>query len=107
MNLRKEDLEIKHVRGSGPGGQNRNKRWTGVRVTHLPTGVTVMATERRSQTQNLQAAMERLEERLRKLLTPRKRRLKTHKPKGVEERRLRAKKSHSEKKTRRMTKFEE
>ena len=54
------DLEITHVRGSGPGGQNRNKRMSGVRIVHLPTGIITTATERRSQAQNLSAAMERL-----------------------------------------------
>jgi len=34
---------------SGPGGQHRNKTESGVRLTHGPTGVTVSATERRSQ----------------------------------------------------------
>lgn len=52
------------MRGSGPGGQHRNKRFTGVRVVHLPTGITAIATERRSQAQNLDAALERLEAKL-------------------------------------------
>lgn len=58
--LREEDLEITHLKGSGPGGQNRNKRMSGVRIVHLPTGIVVVATERRSQAQNLDAARERL-----------------------------------------------
>ncbi len=55
-----KDVEISHLKGSGPGGQNRNKRFTGVRAVHLPTGITVTATERRSQEQNYSAALERL-----------------------------------------------
>lgn len=51
---------IEFLRGSGPGGQHRNKRDTGVRLTHRPSGLVVMATERRSQAQNLEAAFERL-----------------------------------------------
>lgn len=58
--LRDEELEISHLKGSGPGGQNRNKRMSGVRIVHLPTGIVVTATERRSQAQNLEAAKERL-----------------------------------------------
>lgn len=61
-----DDLEITHTKGSGPGGQNRNKRMSGVRVRHVPTGITVSATERRSQGQNLGAALERLDEKLEK-----------------------------------------
>ncbi len=61
-----DELEITHTKGSGPGGQNRNKRMSGVRVKHLPTGITVNATERRSQGQNLGAALERLDEKLEK-----------------------------------------
>lgn len=63
--VRLEDVLISHIKGSGPGGQNRNKRMSGVRVSHLPTGIVVVATERRSQKQNLEAALERLEERVR------------------------------------------
>lgn len=64
VQLREEDLEITHLKGSGPGGQNRNKRMSGVRIVHLPTGIVAMATERRSQAQNLEAAKERLIEKL-------------------------------------------
>ncbi len=63
---KENDLEITHTKGSGPGGQNRNKRMSGVRVRHVPTGITVNATERRSQGQNLSAALERLDGKLEK-----------------------------------------
>ena len=33
---------------SGPGGQHRNRTESGVRLTHRPTGIVVLATERRS-----------------------------------------------------------
>lgn len=52
---------VEFLRASGPGGQHRNKRDTGVRLTHLPSGIVVMATERRSQPQNLETAFLRLE----------------------------------------------
>lgn len=58
------DCDIDSFKGSGPGGQNRNKRETGVRLTHCPTGVVVMATERRSRLQNLEAAFARMAARL-------------------------------------------
>ena len=47
-------------RGSGPGGQHRNKVETAAFVTHLPTGVKATARERRSQAQNRHVAQQRL-----------------------------------------------
>ena len=52
--------EVKRLRRSGPGGQHRNKVETAVRLTHRPTGVTAMASERRSQSANLNRAVFRL-----------------------------------------------
>ena len=54
------DCEIKRTRGSGPGGQHRNKVETAVVVQHLPTGLRGEASERRSQLQNRQQAIFRL-----------------------------------------------
>lgn len=58
------DSDLEFFIASGPGGQNRNKVETGVRLTHRPSGIVVTATERRSQTQNREAAFERLAVRL-------------------------------------------
>ena len=46
------ESEVRFVRAGGPGGQHRNKTESGVRLLHLPSGTTVSATERRSQSQN-------------------------------------------------------
>ncbi len=58
------DSEISFFVAGGPGGQNRNKVATGVRLRHLPSGLVVTATERRSQAANREAAFERLARRL-------------------------------------------
>jgi hypothetical protein len=47
-------------RGSGPGGQKRNKTSNTVRLTHLPTGTQVTAGESRSQSENRKRAVRRL-----------------------------------------------
>ena len=51
------ELEFDYFRSSGAGGQNVNKVETGVRVKHLPTGITVDNTETRSQLQNKENAL--------------------------------------------------
>jgi protein subunit release factor B len=89
------EVEVTHLKGSGPGGQNKNKRMTGVRLVHGPTGIVVMSTERRSQAQNLSNAYERLEERLRKHFHKPKKRFATKKTRSSQERRVEEKKRMS------------
>ncbi len=58
------DCDIEFIIAGGPGGQHRNKVETGVRLTHRPTGISLTATERRSQHANREAAFERMAERI-------------------------------------------
>lgn len=55
-----EACSIKRTRGSGPGGQHRNKVETAIVITHEPTGVMGQASEKRSQEKNRAVAIERL-----------------------------------------------
>lgn len=57
---RQEELRIDTFRSGGKGGQNVNKVETGVRITHLPTGLAASSTTARSQHMNRQLAMNRL-----------------------------------------------
>ena len=94
----KQQVIVETYRSRGPGGQRKNKTETAVRLKHLPSGITVIATEHRSQAQNRELAFERLRERLLKLNQPRRRRIPTSVPLGAIERRREAKKTLSAKK---------
>src|SRR5437762_4860033 len=54
------ESDVTPFKSSGPGGQKKNKTESSVRIRHLPTGITRIATESRSQSRNRQAALERL-----------------------------------------------
>ncbi len=85
------DCEMEFFIGSGPGGQHRNKVESGVRLTHLPTGITVTATERRSQHANRDVAFERMAERLEERQRVRRARTATRPTAASRERRLTSK----------------
>src|SRR5258705_910283 len=64
------DSDMEFFIATGPGGQNRNKVETGVRLVHRPTGLMVTATERRSQHANREAAFARMAAKLEELQQP-------------------------------------
>jgi protein subunit release factor B len=93
-----KQVVIETYRSSGPGGQRKNKVETAVRLRHLPSGITVVATEHRSQADNRRLAFERLRRRLMKLNRPVRRRIPTPIPRGAVEKRMEEKKIRSLKK---------
>ena len=77
-----DEVRVETFKASGPGGQHRNKRETAVRVRHLPSGITALATEHRSQARNKVLALRRLELKLRALRKKTKRRIPTSIPRS-------------------------
>jgi peptide chain release factor 1 len=67
IDINKADLKVDTFRASGAGGQHVNKTESGVRFTHIPTGVVTESTEARSQIKNREIAMARLVDQIREI----------------------------------------
>lgn len=86
-------------RATGPGGQGVNTTDSAVRMCHLPTGVVVVCRESRSQLQNRQACLAKLQAIFERRSHAPKLRKKTKVSRAQKERRLQAKHRASQKKS--------
>ena len=60
FSITKNDFDIEFLRGTGPGGQKRNKVETCVRLTHRESGAVTMGVEERHQHQNKMIAFDKM-----------------------------------------------
>lgn len=60
FSITKKDFRVEFYRGSGAGGQHRNKTDSACRITHIASGAVGMSEDERSQYQNKKKAFERL-----------------------------------------------
>lgn len=60
----RKDFVLDWFSGTGKGGQHRNKHQNCLRLTHIPSGITVSASDNRDRKTNLRNAFERLRPKL-------------------------------------------
>jgi len=89
------ECRIETFRSGGPGGQHQNKTESGVRLTHLPSGITVTARDSRSQHRNRQIALVRLREALEERARPEVPRVPTRVPAAERRKRTEEKRRRS------------
>lgn len=58
--VRSSDVRFEAFRAGGPGGQHQNRTESAVRATQIPTGLSVVVRDQRSQHRNKALALERL-----------------------------------------------
>ena len=75
-----KDIRYETFTPGGPGGQHANRTASGVKAIHVPTGITAIAREHRSQYRNRKLALERLLAKLKARRRPARPRLRTSIP---------------------------
>lgn len=95
------DCDVQVFRASGPGGQCVNTTDSAVRTTHVPSGLTVVSRESRSQFRNRQLCLQKLRAQFERRAVPPKVRRATKVPRRAKERRLAEKRQRSQTKAQR------
>ena len=90
------ECEVDTFRSSGPGGQHVNKTESGVRLTHLPTGLVVSSQQERSQHVNKAICLKKLREAVGKLNYRAPKRVPTRPKRAAKERTLEEKARRSQ-----------
>ena len=90
------ECRVETFRAGGPGGQHQNTTDSGVRLTHLPTGISVTARDSRSQHRNRKIALARLRSALVERIRPETPRISTKVPEREKRERLKAKRRRAE-----------
>ena len=93
-----KEVHIETYRSHKPGGQRRDKTETAVRLRHMPSGVTVTASDHRYQALNRRLAFHRLQERLERLNRRPKPRIRTRLPASATRERLQEKREQAQRK---------
>lgn len=72
MEVKRTDLKIEYTRGTGAGGQHKNKTETCCEITHLPTGIKERCQDSRSKSTNYETALKRVTKRVEDLFKNKK-----------------------------------
>lgn len=92
------ECRVDTFRSGGPGGQHQNTTDSGVRMTHLPSGLVAMSRQHRSQQLNRSACLARIRELAERHNRRKRPRIATRMSKAAKQRRVEAKQRRSEKK---------